>query len=147
MINSHKVHNRIDAGGIHAERAFGNRGCGGAEYWIGSCAAPGGLGGPGSKFRRLRLQQIAGNSCSGVSAVAARSRRTSETIEGMRQRWRSFSSGWSLPRPLRNFHSGGGHIVFRTQGDDGYRCREERFDELESRGAHQTVGSIRRATL
>src|SRR5882762_1200027 len=55
-----KVHNRIDAGGVHAERAFGNRGCGGAgSTGIGSCAAPGGLGGPGSKFRRLRIQQIA----------------------------------------------------------------------------------------
>ena len=55
-----EVHDRIDAGGVHAERAFGNRGCGrDGSTGVGWCAAFGCLGGPGDKFRGLRLQQIA----------------------------------------------------------------------------------------
>src|SRR5258706_6224955 len=39
-----------------------------------------------------------------------------------------------------NFHGGGGHIVFRTQGDDGTAAVKNVANELESRGTHQTVG-------
>src|SRR6266851_2710878 len=54
-----KIHDRIDAGGIHAKSAFGNHGRGRAGLCgLRGGAAFGGLGGPGGKFRGLGLQQI-----------------------------------------------------------------------------------------
>ena len=55
-----KVHDRIDTRGIHAQRAFSNRGCGRTgSIGVGCCAAFDGLGSPGDNSRCLRLQQIA----------------------------------------------------------------------------------------
>src|SRR5712664_1780645 len=71
-------------------------------------------GAPATNFAACASNKSPSNSCSGVSTAAARSRRTSETIEGMRQRWGSFSSAWELAKAASN--------------------------ELESGGAHQAIG-------
>ena len=83
-----KIHDGVDARGIHAQSAFGNGGDSGSTRVVR-------LGGfrwsrrarqRWRRLGRLGFEDVAEQFMLGVSALMARSTRRSETIEGMRQR-------------------------------------------------------------
>src|SRR5712692_6021787 len=136
-----QIHDRIDAGSLDAKRAFSNSGrCGTGTCVLRYSSAFCVVGGPGDKFRRLRLQQIAEQFMFGN----LRGRGTFQTHIGNNRR-----NPAALQKPffrlrgrqggLDDFHGCGGQVVLGPQGDEGTAAVKNVSNELESRGAHQAV--------
>jgi len=105
-----QVHDRIDAGGIHAKRAFGNRGCRGTgSAGISCCAAFGGLGGPSDRFAACASNKSP-SSHGPVSPRSSPFETHIETIEGIRSAGEVFLLAGTCQGRFDNFHGCGGDM-------------------------------------
>ena len=80
------------------------------------------------------------SSCSGVSRLAARSMRSSETMRRDAAALRDAFFGLQAGQcGFDDFDGGGSGIVFRAQGDDGAATVQHVANQLKSGGVHQAI--------
>jgi len=140
-----EIHDGVNTRSLHAESGFGNGGGRGTRNSGLRCDTI--FSSVGHRVGRLRFQTSPNNSCS-------RFLLWQHARCAHRKRWKGCGSvasafllaaNWRerLPQSLRR----GGKVVFGAQGDDGAASMKNVSNELESRGPHQTCGSMRRAML
>ncbi len=137
-----KIHNRIDARGIHAKGAFGNGTCSRTGDG-GLCGSPdfSRLSGTNDDLSGLRFQQLAEQFMfgrfRGGGALKTHVRddgRNAAALEKLFFRLRTGQGGFY------NFHGGGSEIVFRAQSDKCAAAMKNVANELKSSSAHQAIG-------